>query len=462
MFDKSVYSSRRATLRKLFGSGILLFPGNKGSSMNYRANTYHFRQDSSFLYYFGLDYEGFNAIIDIDENKDIIYADDLTIDDIIWMGEQPSVSERAQKSGVSDTRSSANLKEDIKNALKTGRKIHILPPYRSDHLLFLSGLFDIAIDEVNNFISGEFIRAVVAMREIKEEQEIQQIDMAVDTAYKMHTTVMKMAQPGVWEYEIAGVIEGIALSHGGPVSFPVILSMDGQILHNHYHGNLLKEGRLLIADAGCESQMHYASDITRTVPVGGRFSQKQREIYEIVLSANMKAVEMVNPGIANKDIHLSVARVIAEGLKALGLMKGNMEEAVQEGAHALFFPHGLGHMLGLDVHDMENLGEKYVGYDESVSRSEQFGFAYLRMGKPLKEGFVLTIEPGIYFIPELIDIWRKENKHKGFINYEKLNSYLDFGGIRIEDNILVTSEGCRILGKPIPKTVDEIENAMNL
>ena len=460
MFDKSIYSSRRDKLRKQVENGILLFPGNRGSSMNYRANTYHFRQDSTFLYYFGLDYEGFNAIIDIDENKDIIYADDLGIDDIIWMGGQPSVSERAQKAGVSITRPTSKLKEDITTAIKSGRKVHILPSYRSDHLLFLSGLFDIEIDEVNNLISEDFIRSVVAMREVKDVLEIQQIEIAVDTAYKMHTTVMKMSQPGVWEYEIAGTIEGIALAHGGPVSFPVILSMDGQILHNHYHGNLLKEGRLLIADAGCETPMHYASDITRTVPVGGRFTQKQKEIYEIVLAANLKAVEMVKPGVINKDIHLSAALVIAEGLKGLGIMKGNMKEAVQSGAHALFFPHGLGHMLGLDVHDMENLGEKYVGYDESVSRSEQFGFSYLRMGKPLKEGFVLTIEPGIYFIPALIDIWRKEKKLSEFINYDKLDAYLNFGGIRIEDNILVTSEGCRLLGKPIPKTIDEIESIM--
>ena len=461
MFDKSIYTKRRDELRKKMDGGILLFPGNNECSMNYKANTYHFRQDSSFLYYFGLDHPGFNAICDVDEGNDIVYADDLTISDIIWMGDQPSVAERASRAGISKTYPSARLKEDISRWIKNGRKIHILPPYRDSHLLFLSNLLDVNISDVNNFISETFIKAVVSMREVKDEHEICQIEQAADTAYKMHTTVMKMAQPGTWEREIAGIIEGIALAHGGPVSFPVILSMDGQILHNHYHGNLLKHRRLLVTDAGCESQMHYASDITRTVPVGGRFSQKQKEIYEIVLTANTKAIEAVKPGIKNRELHLQATRIITDGLKQLGLMTGDTEEAIAAGAHALFFPHGLGHMLGLDVHDMENLGEKYVGYDESDGRSEQFGMAYLRFAKMLKSGFVFTIEPGIYFIPALIDMWKKERKHKDFINYSKIESYIDFGGIRIEDDILVTDQGHRILGKPIPKSISDIEDIMN-
>lgn len=460
MFDKSVYLARRSELKKKVKTGILLFPGNRESSMNYKGNTYHFRQDSTFLYYFGLDYDGFDAMCDVDEGKDIVYADDLSIDDIIWMGEQPSVTDRAAKAGIVETRPSANLREDLISALKMGRKVHILPPYRGDHLLHLSEILDVELPKIGAFISEEFIKAVVSMREIKDEHEVQQIEQAIDTAWKMHTTFMRMAQPGTWEREIAGAMEGIALSEGGPVSFPVILSMDGQTLHNHYHGNLLKEGRLVIADAGCESPLHYASDITRTVPVGGKFSQEQKEIYEIVLAANIKAIGMIKPGVTNREVHLAAALIIAEGLKGLGLMRGNMREAVSQGAHALFFPHGIGHMLGLDVHDMENIGEKYVGYDDSVSRSDQFGLAYLRMGKAYKAGFVITIEPGIYFIPALIDKWQQEKKFKDFINYQGLDSYRSFGGIRIEDDILVTADGHRVLGKPIPKSVDEIEELM--
>jgi Xaa-Pro aminopeptidase len=460
MFDKKIYSTRRSELRKKMKDGILLFPGNRESSMNYKANTYHFRQDSSFLYYFGLDYPDFDAICDIDEDKDIVYANDLGIDDIIWMGDQPSVSSRAEKAGVQETRPSDRFRSDVQEAISKGRKVHILPSYRGDQLIHLSDILSVPISQVKDFISIDFVKAVISMREIKDEHEVQQIEHAVDTAWKMHTTFMRMAQPGVWEREIAGTIEGIALAECGPVSFPVILSMDGQILHNHYHGNLLKEGRLIIADAGCESPMHYASDITRTVPVGGKFSQKQQEIYEIVLESNMKAIEMIKPGVTNREVHLKAATVIAEGLKSLGLMKGNIDEAVNKGAHALFFPHGIGHMLGLDVHDMENLGEKHVGYDESVDRSEQFGLAYLRMGKPYKKGFVVTIEPGIYFIPALIDLWRKDNKFSEFINYDKVEAYRSFGGIRIEDDVLLEENGYRVLGKPIPKTVSDIESIM--
>jgi len=461
MFDKNIYITRREELRGKMDNGILFFPGNNESPMNYKSNTYHFRQDSTFLYYFGLDYPGFNAICDVDEGTDIIFADDLTIDDIIWMGDQPSVAERAAKAGITVTKPSSALKEYVALCIKKGRKIHILPPYRDEHNLLLSYLLDTTINKVSNHISVPFAKAVISMREIKDEHEIYQIDHAVDTAYKMHTTVMKMAQPGTWEREIAGIIEGIALSHGGPVAFPVILSMDGQILHNHHHGNLLKEGHLLVTDAGCESILHYASDITRTIPVGGKFTQKQKEIYEIVLNANIKTIETIKPGITNRDLHLYATEIITDGLKQLGLMKGDTREAIHAGAHALFFPHGIGHMLGLDVHDMENLGEKYVGYDDNVQRSDQFGLAYLRFAKMLKPGFVFTIEPGIYFIPALIELWKKDKKYEEFINYSKLETYLDFGGIRIEDDVLVTYSGYRVLGKPIPKKINDIENFMN-
>ena len=302
---------------------------------------------------------------------------------------------------------------------------------------------------------------MVKLRSIKSEEEIAEIEKMVDVAYLMHTTAMKMAHPGIVEQEIAGTVEGIALANAGPVSFPVILSINGQTLHNHYHGNTLTEGRMMVVDCGCESEETlYSSDITRTVPVGGRFSQRQKEIYEIVLKANLNAIEAIKPGIKYREVHMLAARTIAEELTKLGLMKGNPADAVAAGAHALFFPHGLGHMMGMDVHDMENLGENYVGYDEETVRATQFGTAFLRLGRTLQPGFVLTVEPGIYFIPALIDQWKAEGKYIEFINYEKVETYKDFGGIRIEDDVLVTVTGNRVLGKPIPKTVAEIEELM--
>jgi Xaa-Pro aminopeptidase len=461
MFDKITYTSRRDNLRKKCNGGILLFPGNDESPMNYSGNTYTFRQDSTFLYFFGIDLPGHAAIMDLDSGEDIVYGNNLEIDDIIWMGTQPLVAENAAKAGITRTKPLRDIKNDIQSFIKLKRKIQILPPYRGDQRIFISEVLDIPIPRISEFINEDFIKAVISLREIKEEVEINQLEWAIDVAYRMHTTMMKMAQPGTWEREIVGHMEGIAISNGGMVSFPVILSMDGQTLHNHYHGNLLNGGRILVADAGCESPLHYASDITRSVPVGGRFSQRQREIYEIVLAANVNSIKNIKPGILNRDLHLGAGRIITEGLKAIGLMKGDTEEAVRMGAHALFFPHGLGHMLGLDVHDMENLGENLIGYDETIKRSEQFGTAYLRLAKKLKPGFVFTIEPGIYFIPELIDLWRRDKKFEDFINYPKLETYKDFGGIRIEDDVLVTENGGRVLGKPIPKTIAEIEKYMS-
>jgi len=460
MFDKEIYKKRRKALREKVGKGIILFPGNNDSSMNYPSNPYHFRQDSSFLYFFGLDHPGLVAVCDTESGNDVLYGDDIDIDDIIWMGEQPSVRDLAAKAGVIHTKTLSSLKDDISAALAGGRKVHILPPYRGEHDLFLSDVLGVSPGRVKDFISQELIMAVISLREVKDEHEIVQIGQAIDTAWKMHTTVMKRAFPGTFEREIAGEIEGIALSGGGPVSFPVILSMDGQTLHNHSHKNLLREGRLLLTDAGCETAMHYASDITRTVPVGGRFDSRQKDIYEIVLEANMKAIDALKPGVTNLEVHLLAARIIAEGLKQQGLMKGDIEEAVNLGAHALFFPHGLGHMMGLDVHDMEGLGEDNVGYDASVKRSDQFGTAYLRLGKELREGFVVTIEPGIYFIPELIDLWKSQNKFAEYIHYPALEKYRNFGGIRIEDDVLITEAGSRILGSPIPKTAAEVEATM--
>lgn len=457
MFPKEVYWQRRKQLHEQLKSGLVLFPGNGESAMNYRDNTYRFRQDSSFLYFFGINKPGFYGICDLDSGEDTLYGNDLDLDDIIWMGALPGVSELAASAGVNQTGSLSSLGEELKNAVAKGRKVHILPPYRGDQFIDLAGLFGVASDRVKEFISEELIKAVVKLRAVKDEYEIGEIEKAVDVARIMHTTAMKMAYPGNFEYELSGAIEGIALSHGGQVSFPVILSMDGQILHNHQHENELVEGRMIICDAGAETSMCYASDITRTFPVGGKFTTRQKEIYNIVLESNMKTIEASLPGKTYREVHLMAATIIASGLKALGLMKGDVDEAVAAGAHALFFPHGLGHMMGLDVHDMEGLGENYVGYNDRIKRSDQFGLAYLRMGRELEPGFVMTNEPGCYFIPALIDQWKAEKKFDQFINYDRVDTYRDFGGIRIEDDVLITEKGNRVLGTPIPKSVEEVE-----
>jgi Xaa-Pro aminopeptidase len=461
MFAKEVYWQRRKMLRALVGEGLILFAGNEESSMNYSANTYHFRQDSSFLYFFGINKPGFYGVCDVDNDRDTIYGDDFTIDDIIWMGEQPAVSDLAAGVAVESSASVNEMATVLKQAMQSGRKVHLLPPYRGDHVVTLTQLMDVDHKVLSELVSQELIEAVVKLRSVKDQFEISEIEKAVAVAGIMHTTAMKMAYPGNFERELAGAIEGIALSHGGPVSFPVILSMDGQTLHNHYHGNELSEGRMVVCDAGAETAMCYASDITRTFPVGGKFSTRQKDIYNIVLKANTETIKASIPGRSYREVHLMAARIIAGGLKELGLMKGDLDEAVAAGAHALFFPHGLGHMLGLDVHDMEGLGENHVGYGESVKRSEQFGLAYLRLGRELEPGFVVTNEPGCYFIPALIDQWKGENRHKQFINYDEVEKYRAFGGVRIEDDVLITDTGSRVLGTPIPKTVEEVEKTMN-
>ncbi|MCB0805850.1 MAG: aminopeptidase P family protein [Bacteroidales bacterium] len=461
MFDAKVYSNRRNQLKSELKSGLILFLGNPEAPYNYPANTYHFRQDSNFLYYFGLDMPDLAGWIDVDADKDYIFGNDVDLDDIIWMGPQPKMADLAAKAGIMNTAPLKNLAEAVEKAKSSGRKIHFVPPYRGETYIELANLLEINVAQVRNNVSENLIKAIVKQRSVKDELEIKEIEKAVEIAWEMHTTAMRMAMPGRIEREIAGTIEGISLAKGGPVSFPIILSIHGETLHNHYHGNELKEGRMMVADAGAETTMHYASDITRTVPVGGKFNQRQKDIYEIVLEANMKAIEATKPGVSNLDLHLLAARVIVNGLKNIGLMKGDTEAAVQAGAHAMFFPHGLGHMMGLDVHDMEGLGENYVGYDEEIKRSSQFGTAFLRLGRKHQPGFVFTIEPGIYFIPALIDLWRKENKFTDFINYNKVETFRDFGGIRIEDDILVTVNGHKVLGKPIPKTVKEVEELMS-
>lgn len=457
MFKKEVYIDRRNRLKKEMGSGLALILGNAEASYNYPANTYHFRQDSDFLYFFGLDIPDFVGVIDLDNDKDYVFANDVDIEDIIWMGPQPLVKDLAAKVGVENTAPYTDLAGFLNDAIQANRKVHFLPYYRGDRLVQLKQLLGFLTARAKDYVSQELIEAVVKLRSIKDDFEIEEIEKAVNIAYDMHTTAMKMCKAGVVEREIAGTMEGISLSQGGPVSFPIILTINGQTLHNHYHGNTMTEGRMMIADAGAETTMHYSSDITRTTPVGGKFSQRQKEIYEVVLEANVKAIEAIKPGIEYREVHLLSCKVIAEGLKKLGFMKGDMDAAVKAGAHTLFMPHGLGHMMGLDVHDMEGLGENNVGYDEKTKRATQFGTAYLRLGRELQTGFVLTVEPGCYFIPELIEKWKNEGTNAEFINFDKVEEYKDFGGIRIEDDILVTESGYRVLGKHIPKTVAEIE-----
>ncbi len=461
MFDKEIYTNRRKKLKSKFSSGLALFLGNVDSPMNYADNTFHFRQDSSFLYFFGLDFPGLAAIIDFDSGNEIIFGNDVDIDDIIWMGPQVSIRENAAKAGIVQTDSLAGLNTYISEAIRQGRKIHFLPPYRAENKMWLERLTAISSRRIGEYASVELIRAVVELRSVKEPVEIEEIKKACATGYEMHVAAMKLARPGVWEQYIAGVVEGIAVSGGGMVSFPVILSQNGETLHNHDHSQILQEGRLMLMDAGAESAMHYASDFTRTVPVGGKFSQKQREIYEIVLAANNRATELARPGVTYKSVHLAASEVIASGLKELGLMRGDMKEAVANGAHALFFPHGLGHMMGLDVHDMEDLGQIYVGFDEETRPSAQFGTASLRMGRRLEPGFVVTNEPGVYFIPALIEQWEKEKINAAFINFEKVKSYLDFGGIRLEDNLLITETGSEVLGTRVPVEPDEVQQIVS-
>lgn len=457
MFEPSVYKERRERLKAQMSSGIAIFLGNHEASMNYPSNTYKYRQDSNFLYFFGLAVDNLAAIIDFDENREILVGDNVEIDDIIWMGDQPTMRDLADTCAVAETLPSAKLAEFVATAQAKGRKIHFTPPYRDDNKITLASLTGIPVAEIRDHASVELIKAIVTLRTIKEERELDQMRAACEIGYKMHTAVMERCIPGVCERELAGIAEGITLSYGNGVSFPVILSQHGETMHNHSHDAILTKGNMLLMDAGAEGLMNYCSDNTRTMPVGGTFSKKQQEIYEIVLKANMDCIEAARPGLYNKELHDNACRIITNGLKALGLMKGDTEEAVRLGAHALFMPHGLGHQIGLDVHDMEDLGENYVGYDETIQRSPLFGTAYLRMARELKPGCVITVEPGIYFIPQLIDIWKKENKLADFICYDKVEEYRDFGGIRIEDDVLITKTGHEVLGPGIPKTVAELK-----
>lgn len=459
MFKSDVYIKRREELHRKMKTGLGLFIGNSEAPMNYPANAYHFRQDSDFLYYFGLDLPQLIGLMDFDSGKDYLFGNDYSIDDIIWMGPQPTIKELAGKCGITETAPLSKLEKIIQDELSKKRKVHFLPPYRGKTKMTLGALLKENPCQMKSIASADLVRAVVSMRSIKEKVEIREIEIAVDIAYDMHVTAMKMCKQGVREQEIFGVLEGISWSRGCGTSFPIILSTDGQTLHNHSHKNILKKGKMMVTDAGAESSLHYSSDITRTTPVGGKFSQVQKEIYEIVLKANTEAIKSTRPETSNRDIHILACKVLASGLKEVGIMKGSTDDAVSAGAHSLFMPHGIGHMMGLDVHDMEALGENNTGYDEKIKRSEQFGLAFLRFALPYKPGYVFTIEPGIYFIPELIEKWKAEKKYADFINYDRISNFMSIGGIRIEDNVLITENGHKLLGKPIPKTVKEVEAA---
>lgn len=462
MFSKETYIQRRQLLReRVSRGGIILLPGNGEAPRNYPDNAYHFRQDSNFLYFFGIQQPDLVGLLDIDAGEDWLFGDDLSMDDIIWTGPQPTVHELGASVGVTRTGSLAQLQETLTLAIRKGRHIHFLPPYRGDNKLKLCAWLGLTPDMVAHRISVELAIAIVSLRDKKSDDEIREIEEACEIGYRMHTTAMRMCRPGVRERDIAGAIEGVTLEMGDGVSFHSIVTQHGETLHNHSHNGILESGRMLLVDAGAENLMNYCSDFTRTYPVNGKFTPMQRDIYNIVLAANARAFELARPGILYRDVHFAAVRVILEGLSALGLVKGNLGDAVEKGVHALFMPHGLGHMMGLDVHDMEDIGEKYVGYDLETERSNQLGVSNLRMARRLQTGMVMTDEPGIYFIPAYIAKWKNEGLNKEFINFDKLEPYMNFGGVRIEDDLLITETGNRILGKRrIPVTVEEIETFM--
>ena len=463
MFSKETYVSRRAELKKLVKSGIIILFGNNDSPANYPNNAYSpFRQDSSFLYYFGQKRDGLVGIIDIDNDMETLIGDDISVEDIVWYGSVDSVHDMAQQVGVANTAPMKTLKTICNDALRQKRKVHFLPPYRFDIKLQVFDLLGIHPNQQKESASMDLIKAVVKMRSAKEPQEIEELERAAVIGYKMHTTAMRMCKPGAIEQNIAGYLKGIAHGYGAMESFATILSQHGEIMHGAPSMNPLEDGRLLLVDAGAETINNYCSDNTRTMPVNGKFTQRQLEIYSIVEECHDYALKAARPGVKYWDVHFGVCRLMTDRLKELGLMKGDTDEAVAAGAHAMFLCHGLGHMMGMDVHDMENLDQINVGFDEETRPNlEQFGTNCLRMGRRLEEGFVVTDEPGIYFIPALIDDWRSKGLHKDFINYDMLETYKDFGGIRIEDDLLITKDGCRFLGKDrIPYHPKDVEEFM--
>lgn len=456
MFSKEIYQNRRRVLKSNVSNGILLFLGNLELPMNFTDNTFPFRQDSSFLYYFGIQEPKLATIIDLEENKTIVFGDELSMDEIVWMGRQETIQAKAKKSGVEETQPFNNMLNYIKKAKAQGREIHFLPAYLAEHKILLSELLDEKINKLKP--SVEFIKAIVKQRSIKSEEEIQEIERAVNVSNDMHLLAMSMAKEGMKEYELVAAIEKLAVDNETRFSYPAIMTIHGEILHNHYRMNTLKKGDMVLNDSGVETAMGYAGDLTRTFPVDKRFSQRQKEMYNVVLDAFERSQSIMKPGLNYKEVHRTASTALVEGLIGLGLMKGDAKEAVAQNAHTLFFQCGVGHMMGLDVHDMENLGEEYVGYTEAEPKdTKTFGWKSLRLGKPLETGFVVTVEPGIYMIPELIDSWHAEKKLAEFINYDEVLKYKDFGGIRIEDNFLITENGYRLLGRGLIKTVAEVE-----
>ena len=456
LFNRETYIARRSTLLEKIETGLVLILGNSNSPRNFLDNYYHFRQDSTMLYYTGLDLPGLSLLLDADSGEVFLGGDELTIDDIVWTGPQPTLKSLAERVGIESVISTDEAASLITNGSRD-RTIHFLPPYRGENKIFLSNLLSRDVSDITGMASNVLVDAVISQRSIKSDEEIQQIEEALEITKEMHLQVMYSIKPGLKEADMYTKLMEVAHRHDVQPAYTPIVTINGQTLHNHSYHNVMKPGDLLLGDFGAESSMFYAGDITRTFPVSGSFTSRQKEIYQLVLNAEKSAINDIKPGVEYLEIHRAACLLMAEGLKDLGLMKGDMKEAVEMGAHALFFPHGLGHMLGLDVHDMEDLGENKVGYGQGTERSTMFGYRSLRLGRQLEEGFVLTVEPGLYFIPELIDMWQQERKHDAFIDYEVVQTYRDFGGIRIEDNILVQSEGGQVLGPSIPKEVKDVE-----
>lgn len=458
LFTKQTYITRRKQLRELVGSGLILLFGNNESPNNYPSNTYKFRQDSTFLYYFGQKRNGLVGVIDADSGKEILIGDEIDIDDIVWYGSVHSVQAMSEECGAGISAPMAHLETLVSEAVQAGRTVHFLPPYRHDHMIQIMDLLGIHPSRQREAASMKLIQAVINMRTVKSDEELEEFERAAEISHKMHTTAMKLARPGITEMYIGGVLDGIANSYGAQVSFPSIVTMHGEILHGNPSASPLEAGRLLLVDAGAETLNHYCSDNTRTTPIGGKFTQKQKDIYNIVADCHDLALKLAKPEVRYYDIHMAVCTLMTERLKDLGLMKGNVEDAVHHGAHALFLPHGLGHMMGMDVHDMEGLGQINVGFDQETRPSDQFGTNALRFGRRLGKGHVVTDEPGIYFIPALTDLWRKNGTNADYLNFDVIDEYRDFGGIRIEDDIVITDNGCRIIGKDvIPYHVEDVE-----
>ncbi|WP_210464388.1 aminopeptidase P family protein [Rufibacter roseolus] len=459
MFNKETYVSRRERLKKQVGSGLIVLLGNEQSSMNYKDNWYPFRQDSTFLYFFGIDRAGLVAVIEVEDDAEVIFGDELTPDDIVWMGPQKSIQDQASEVGVFATNPLSSLEFYFREALAKKREIHFLPPYRPENLLKLSSWLQTSPASIKSMVSVPLIKAIVAQRSIKTQEEVVEIEKGINTTGEMLKTAALLARAGMTEAELAGQLQAIAIKDGGNLAFPTILTVNGQILHNHYSPTQLREGQLVLVDCGAASAMHYSGDMTRTFPVNQTFSSQQKEMFDVVLTAYEQVVARLKPGVLYKDVHLQACASLVDGLKQFGLMKGDTQEAVAQGAHALFFPCGLGHMLGLDTHDMEDLGEEYVGYAEDQQKSTQFGLKSLRLARALEPGFVLTVEPGLYFNPDLIDLWAGEKMHTDFINYDKVAGYKDFGGIRIEEDFLITPEGSRLLGNPVSRNMEELRSS---